>query len=156
MQNENAATEARQMKVSEYEGDKNRSPSFSGRNVVVYHVTRDYAKVAMEQWDDNHVKPFSLGIKANNRVDLSNYEAVVEIEFKWVESVPSPYMITQNAWDSWSKDRIGTDEGTYSMKLLKPLVGGWGHKSTSIGDLIHITSTDQWFVIDECGYTRLF
>lgn len=155
MQRDTASPVARKLEVGSDESYHGLNPSWSGREIVVYHVTREYATVAMEQYDDNHIKPFAFGVKAGNFADLSNYEAVAKIEYKWVIDEVPPFGITQNGFDSWSKDRDGVEQDCHTLTVLKPLVDGWGHKSTSVGDLLHDTTTNRWYVVDSCGYTRL-
>jgi hypothetical protein len=153
-------TIARQLTVSSADADQNTNPSWVGRDVVIYHVTRDYHRVAMDQHDDGHVKPFSVIDQRGARVDPENYEAVAIISYKWVESVPSPFMITQNAYNSWSRDNIGNHDA-FMMSLYKPLSVDdngkeWGHASTSVGDIVHCLSTDRYYLVDGFGYTRLY
>lgn len=147
MQNENAAPEARILNVVRDEEFHNLAPSWTGREVIVYHMTRK----AIEQ---GKVMPF-FPPAAGSQLDLSNYEAVVKVAFDWVHEVPSPFMVTQNAFDSWSKDRVDEPQEGYTMFLMKPLVDGWGHRSTSVGDILHDLSTDRFYVVDNCGFTRL-
>lgn len=157
MQNENAAPEARMFETARNDEYRMVNPCWIGRKVIVHHMTREASERLFNDHETNHVKSF-FGNQKGQSVDMNNYEAVAEIEYKWVTAgdEPTPFFLTQNAFDSWSQDRDGVEESTHTMRVLKPLVDGWGHRSTSVGDVIQVVDTDQWFVVDMCDYTRLF
>jgi hypothetical protein len=142
-----ASNEARNFEVPAF--SRMMNPSWSGHEVIVYHMTRE----AMQNGD---VMPF-FSPKSGAVLNLINYEQVAKIEYKWVVAghCTPPFGVTQNAFDSWSKDRDGVEQDCHTLSVLKPLRDGWGHRSTSVGDLIEDVSTGRFYVVDDCGYSRL-
>lgn len=142
-----ASIEARIFEVPAF--SRMMNPSWGGREVIVHHMTR-------EAMTNGNVIPF-FSPKSGALLNLSNYEPVAKIEYKWVvagNAIP-PYGLTQNGCDSWSKDRDGVEQDCHTLTVLKPLRDGWGHRSTSVGDLVEDVTTGRFYVVDDIGYSRL-
>lgn len=94
--------------------------------------------------------------------EVENHVPVADFDFTdYAESIDEAleeaYIWTQNLHDSWS--RPGYRDNFRQMNLLKPLEGGYGHRSSMVGDQIQVfadgTDTPQTYVVASCGFERI-
>lgn len=90
-------------------------------------------------------------------VDLKDYEAVASLSMS--EHEISPYIVTQNIENSWSRDaRDGKINGVTLVKPLEVDEEGreWGHRSSMVGDMIYNPRTGVAYIIMPIGWSKCY